>query len=166
MALITKIETLRKYVKLSATSTSAVMLPDFDMPEWKYLVPILGNDLYAQLGDNIAAEGWGKLLDMCRAIVAPMAVYHDLAFLQATLTDTGIKVMSSESMQSAPKWVYREVRESLLEKASLSFLKPEMSCPNASKYPSRLTFMNRTRRRMTVLPHPVFVTPSMATRQR
>ncbi|MEP7319559.1 MAG: DUF6712 family protein, partial [Panacibacter sp.] len=45
---------------------------------------------------------------------------NNLAFFQATVTDTGIKTMSSDTMQSAPKWVYREVREGLLEKASFA----------------------------------------------
>lgn len=118
MALITQIAILRKYVKISATSTNTVVLPDFDIPEWKYLVPILGEALYAELTTNIAVGTYARLLDLSRGIVANMAMFHDLAFLQATITDTGIKTMSSDTMQSAPKWVYKEVREGLLEKAS------------------------------------------------
>lgn len=118
MALITTIEQYRKYVKIAASSTTAVVLPDFNVAENKHLVPILGYPLYNALNENIAAPDYARLLDLSRAVIAPMAMYYHLPFIQANITDTGIKTMSTDEMQAAPKWVNRDLREGLLDNAS------------------------------------------------
>ena len=118
MALITNIEQYRKYVKLAASSTTAVVLPDFNIPENKHLLPILGTALYNVLNENITHPDYAKLLDYSRAVIAPMAMYYHLPFIQANITDTGVKIMSTDDMQAAPKWVNRDLREGLLDVAS------------------------------------------------
>src|SRR5205085_10301872 len=105
MNLISDIATLRRYVRISATSSEEIVLPEFDMPEQKFLVPILTQATYDALITNITVEAWAKLLSFSRAFIAPIAVYYDLPFLQATVTDTGMKVLHSETMTNAPKWM-------------------------------------------------------------
>lgn len=120
MALITTIQQFRKYVKIAASATDAGVLPDFTIAENRHLVPLLGPTLYNSLNENISSPDYAKLLEYSRAIVAPMAMYYDLPLIQANITDTGVKVMSTDQMQAAPKWMNRDLREGLLEKASFA----------------------------------------------
>ena len=49
-----------------------------------------------------------------------MAVFHNLPLVQAIITDMGLKTMSSDTMQSAHRWEYKEVREELQNKAGFA----------------------------------------------
>jgi hypothetical protein len=120
MALITTIQQLRNYVKVSYNTTQTQSLPDFEMPQWLYLKPILGETLYDALVASPTTEIYATLLDYSRALIAPMAVFHNLPFVQAQITDNGLKTVSSDTQQAAHRWEYKEVCEALQNQAGFA----------------------------------------------
>jgi len=119
-SLITTIEQLRKYVKLSYNVKDVQTLPDFEMPQWVYLKPILGKTLYDALVATPTNPDYATLLEFARAVIAPTAIFHALPTTQALITDMGLKTMSSDTMQAAHRWEYKEVREELQNKAGFA----------------------------------------------
>lgn len=114
------IVTLRKYVKMSFTTTAVNSMPDLDSAEREYLVPILGSEIYNALvlqveNDNIT---WNALLTLCRAAIAPLAVWADLPFMQASIEDSGIKTTHSDHKEAAHQWEYKEIEQALINKGS------------------------------------------------
>jgi hypothetical protein len=112
------IATLRKYVKISFTATAVKSMPDIDAAERKFLIPILTqevfNALQAKVDNNDAA--WNTLLNICRAAIAPLAVWLDLPFYQASLEDGGLKTTHSDNKQAAHQWEYNRIETALVNK--------------------------------------------------
>lgn len=114
------IVTLRKYVKMSFTTTSVNSMPDLDGAEREYLIPILGDEVYAELDDQVQTNTvtWGSLLNLCRAAIAPLAVYSDLPFMQASIEDGGIRTTATDHKQPVHQWEYKNIQQALLDKGS------------------------------------------------
>lgn len=114
----TDIVTLRKYVRMNFTATAVKSMPDLDTAERKFLVPILTEDVYdaLQLQVTTGPITWTKLLNLCRAAVAPLAVWLDLPFIQTQLSDGGLKTTSTDNTQAAHQWEYREIERALVNK--------------------------------------------------
>lgn len=117
MALITTIATFKKYVKYNFSSQQTA-LPDTGPAERKYVLPLLGNTLYASLQSQVDANNITStaLLDIVRAAAAPLSVLMDLPLLQTQLGDTGLRTLLSEQTQAAHRWEYNEVKAMLEEK--------------------------------------------------
>jgi hypothetical protein len=112
------IVTLRKYVKISFTTTAVKSMPDIDAAERKFLIPILTQEVFdalqGKVDNNDAA--WNTLLNICRAAIAPLAVWLDLPFYQASLEDGGLKTTHSDNKQAAHQWEYNRVETALVNK--------------------------------------------------
>jgi hypothetical protein len=112
------IVTLRKYVKIAFTATAVKSMPDIDAAERKYIIPILTQDVFdllqAKVDNNDAS--WNTLLNLCRAAVAPIAVWLDLPFYQASLEDGGLKTTHSDNKQAAHQWEYLRIETALVNK--------------------------------------------------
>lgn len=122
MALIKEndIVTLRKYVKMSFTTSAVNSMPDLESAERDYLLPIVGTDVYQDLLQQVADNNilWPALLTLCRAAIAPLAVWADLPFMQASIEDGGIKTTFSDHKQAAHQWEYKEIEQALINKGS------------------------------------------------
>lgn len=114
--LIKTIEELRMYLRFP-TSNVASKMPAFELAEEQYLIPVLGEGLYAELQTKYDAndmdEWWMELLVRCQAVIAPMGYLSDLPFLQANLSDNGIMVMEPEETRKAYKWEFNELVSAL-----------------------------------------------------
>jgi hypothetical protein len=78
------------------------------------------NTLYDALVASPTDEIYATLLDYSRALIAPMAVFHNLPFVQAQITDNGLKTVSSDTQQAAHRWEYKEVCEALQNQAGFA----------------------------------------------
>jgi hypothetical protein len=122
---------IKEFVRISFIN-STTTFPDFESAEERYLVPVIGSQMYdhvkalAASADPVPAEPTAdQLLDMellkkCRAVVAPLAYLIDLPTIQAQLTDAGLRTISTDNMQSAHRWEYNEVKEYLAEKGAVA----------------------------------------------
>jgi hypothetical protein len=112
----TDIVTLRKYVRMSHTATAVKSMPDLDAAERKFLIPILTEEVFDELQEHVTnntlPDEWKKLLNFCRAAVAPLAVWLDLPFIQSDLSDGGLK----SDDNAAHQWEYREIEKALVNK--------------------------------------------------
>lgn len=119
MALITTKEELNKYLPVAYANLAAQM-PRFEEAEERFLVQVIGEELYGVLNDNYGSEEitprLTKLLGYCQAVIAPMAYVMNIPFLQALITDNGILVTQSENSRKAFRWEYNAVVDALQEK--------------------------------------------------
>lgn len=106
--------TLRKYVPMNFTATAVKSMPDMDAAERKFLIPILTQPVFdalqSQVDDNTIT--WASLLNICRAAAAPLAVWLDLPFRQAQLSDRGL----SSDDNAAHQWEFVRVETALVNK--------------------------------------------------
>ncbi len=121
MALINDIATARKYVRINFNVNEAT-LADITAAEWRFLVPILGQDLYETLLAEVTEDGsdYADLIEKCRRVVGPLAYWMDIGFLQTQITDSGIKTQSNDNMQAAHRWEFDELREALADKGCMA----------------------------------------------
>lgn len=124
MALITNFEQLRAFVKFISSSDAAGGMISTLSAELRYVQPVVTAALYNELNIAVAAdavpENKQDLLTLCRAVAAPMSVYHNIALVQVNITDTGLKTADTENFQSAHRWEYMEVKEQLIDQGSLA----------------------------------------------
>lgn len=99
---------MRPYLP-AAHANSMQLLPDMTIPEERYILPILGQDLYDQLLEPGLDEDYENLLEKCRAVLTPMAYVHHLPFLQVLVTDNGVIAMETDHSRKAYKWEYNKV---------------------------------------------------------
>jgi hypothetical protein len=93
-------------------------LPDFGLAAERFLIPIIGQDLYDALADDMEDPSDPDLLYKCRAVIAPLAYLIKLPTIQTQLTDSGLRTISTENMQAAHRWEYNEVKENLADKGA------------------------------------------------
>jgi len=119
MPLITSITTFKKYVRIVFTSTDNGGLPNMERADRKYLVPVLGQTVYAALLAQVAGTvTWTVLLDICRCYVAPMAMLAELPTRNIQITDSGLKKTTSQDMENVFRWEYLEMKEALEAQAA------------------------------------------------
>lgn len=129
MALIKDKATLLQFVRINFINDES-SLPDFELAEERYLIPIIGYDLYDVVIDTADSETPAEptpqdlldaeLLKKCRAVVAPLAYLLDLPNIQVQLTDAGLRTISTDHMQAAHRWEYNEIKESLMDKGAFA----------------------------------------------
>lgn len=116
MPLISTITTLKKYLRVTFTSTTENGLPNMVRADRKYLVPVLGQSVYDALMVKVTANNvgdWDTLLDICRSYVAPMAMLLDLPSIHVQITDSGVKKTTSNNLENAFRWEYLELKNAL-----------------------------------------------------
>lgn len=116
-AIITNKETVLEYVRINFINDNS-SLPDFERAAQRYLVPIIGQDLYDALADDFESDP--PLLAKCRAVVAPLAYLMDLPIIHAQITDSGLKTASTENLQAAHRWEYNKIEEHLADKGAFA----------------------------------------------
>lgn len=134
MALIQDQEQLREFLRVNFINSES-SLPDFDMAELVYLVPILGQELYdqvtafqdeaapadgAELPDRDAYKVKQLLVKACRRVVAPLAYLLELPLHQVRFSDLGLRTIATTETQAAPRWAYMEVKEHLASAGALA----------------------------------------------
>jgi hypothetical protein len=112
------IATLLKYVKMSFTASAIKSMPDLDAAERKFLIPLLTQDVFDALQAQVTANNitWTTLLNLCRAAIAPLAVWLDLPFMQAQIGDGGITTTATANRQAAHQWEYLRIETALVNK--------------------------------------------------
>ena len=115
--LITTIGTVRKYLKVSFVNANA-MLPDFEGVQKKYIVPILGKDLYNTIESEATTNPSepSDLLKLVLRAVAPLGYFSDLAMVSTQITDMGVGTVSSEHFVNAQRWQFLQLKENLEDK--------------------------------------------------
>jgi hypothetical protein len=119
--LITDIDVLRKYLRLTFVTNNAI-LPNFEDAQRLYLLPILGKDLLAavaQEAEDDPAEP-SDLLHLCRRVVAPIGYWLNLPFIQVTISDAGVGSNSNQNFQSAHRWEYEQLEAALINKGCMA----------------------------------------------
>lgn len=114
---------IRQFVKINFINNVS-SFPDFELAEEKYLLPIIGEDLYQVVKDLAASSPVDdtdiELLKRCRAIVVPLGYLIELPTIQTQITDAGLRNVSTENLQSAHRWEYNEVKEYFLDKGAMA----------------------------------------------
>lgn len=112
MALIKTIEEVKKYLPVAYSANIGIM-PAVDAVEERYLLAILGNDLYQVLQANYDAAtltpSQQLLVNRCQAVIVPFAFADNLPFLQTTLTNNGLQRMEATDTRGAFRWEYNNV---------------------------------------------------------
>ena len=118
MALVKDFITFKQYVRYNFSASDINSLPDTAPVEREFILPVLGNDLYTGLQQQVDAKNVTQpvLLDIVRAAIVPLTVYKDLPFLQVQLGDTGLRKLLSENSQGAFRWEFNEVKDTLEDK--------------------------------------------------
>lgn len=118
MALINTNSQAKQYVKVLFTNNETA-IPNMTKAERRFIVPILGNDLYDELLTHVEESGTDAdletLLDKVRQALAPLAYWIDLPTIQSQITDAGIRTISNDNMQAAHRWEYEEIKAGLEE---------------------------------------------------
>lgn len=123
--LITTIALLRQYCKgITVTSQQSFTMPDMVLADETYLWPVLGKTLYdAVCGADPLSADLDRLRELCRRVVAPLAVMNDMAVRQTQISDIGIHSSVSETLVPVSRWAYLELKDNLAGKAADAFEK-------------------------------------------
>lgn len=119
-SLINDKDTAKEFVRINFINDVS-SLPDFTLAAERFLIPIIGQDLYDELLAEVTGEDpieQVELVRKCRAVIAPLGYMMELATIQTQLTDAGLRSISTENMQAAHRWEYNEVKESLEDKGA------------------------------------------------
>src|SRR5436190_4202515 len=128
-SLINDKDTAKEFVRINFINDVS-SLPDFQLAAERFLIPIIGLELYTLLLDQVidfdfpeapaepVAIEDDELLKKCRAVVAPLGYLMELATIQTQLTDAGLRSLSTENMQAAHRWEYNEVKDNLADKGA------------------------------------------------
>ncbi len=121
MAVIKTIDELVKYVEAGSLTEIATVMPSIRTAERRHLVPILGDDQYAQLIElyndtsNTLSDTEQNLLDLCQEAVANIAMGVAVTRLAVTISDSGVRRSESDTLKSAFQYQEKNVRESFAQ---------------------------------------------------
>jgi hypothetical protein len=127
MALIKTILEIRNVIPGLSKLSDTAQLPNLDMAEWQYIIPVIGQAFYDDLNTKFnAGAGTGTLtageIKLVRMIQLPLAAYalmDQLGSKQATITDSGVRVPETTAMRTAYPWEYTELKNTLTNYACL-----------------------------------------------
>lgn len=120
MALIKDKNEVKKQLPVAYAKGTGT-LPNVELAEERYLVPVLGRELYDTLVSayddaDPLSETMKKLLIRCQAVIVPMAYFLDLPFIQTLLSDNGLIALESENSRKAYKWEFNTALEALQDR--------------------------------------------------
>lgn len=117
MALIKTIDEIKAVLpKFLSNTTAPSALPNFDQAEYKYLVPIVGVDLYNDIQAKYNAvpqtltDDDKVLLKKMQLVEASNAFLDELGLGQLVLTENGFKKLAKEQTY---RWEYEKLEDSL-----------------------------------------------------
>lgn len=122
MALITQITEIKEVLpKLVSNLNATSLLPNFNAAEEKYLVPLIGDALYADLQTKYTGNTLSPaeliLIKHIRLLTASYALMDEQAATHVFITDDGIRVAGTTDMQKAVGWEYKELKKYLKDRA-------------------------------------------------
>jgi hypothetical protein len=102
---------------LSKLSNNAV-LPNFDRAAWKYIIPVIGKELYADLqtkydGEDLLSADELILLGHIRTALVAFAYTDNSGLLQATITDSGARRITTNEMPTLYRWEFEELMNAI-----------------------------------------------------
>jgi len=101
-------------------SATIQALPGIAFAEEKYLLKIIGDELYNELQDAYDHDELTTddiaLLDKCRAVIVPFAFVEDAAFKQVLLSDNGFVVLENTGSRKPWKWEYNNAIEGMMQR--------------------------------------------------
>jgi hypothetical protein len=116
--LFTEIKDLKEHISVDLAQKLGTVKPSITRAEKKYLVKILGKDLYETLAskqqENTLSDHESALLMQCLPALAYLSYYLGLPTQNTRFTDSGLHTSSSPDKERLPKWHYDELRLSLL----------------------------------------------------
>jgi hypothetical protein len=122
MALIKTIAEVQAVLpKLVSNLNKDSAMPNFDAVEEKYLVDIIGQELYADLqtkyDDNTLEDEEKVLLKHINLVTASYGFMEEQAATHVFFTDDGIRVSATSDMPKAVGWEYKALKTYLNDKA-------------------------------------------------
>lgn len=110
--------TFKQFINVSFTFDVNNVFPGLKEAEEDYLVPILGEELYQILCEDVAGLGEipeddAALINRCRKMVAPLSIYLDALTRHLKIGDSGIKKTSSEGTENIFQWEFLQVKDEL-----------------------------------------------------
>lgn len=117
MPIVTTIEEVRANgVKVRYINNDS-SIADMELAAQMYLVPILGDDLYAALEAEYAAPTsetiMNGLLWFAQRALVPLAYWLDLPNIQTQISESGVVTTLSDKQEAAHRWEFEQARESL-----------------------------------------------------
>lgn len=114
-SLISKKEEVQNFFPISyANKVSA--LPKFENATEQYLIPVLGDALYATVLTAYNSGDPAQLPDLilkCQAVIVPFGYLNNLPFLQTVITDNGAVATETENSRKAYRWEYEKLQAAL-----------------------------------------------------
>lgn len=118
MALIKTIAELRALIPRVSKLSDAANLPNMDKAAWKYIIPLIGQDLYDDLqtkyDDSTLSANETKLLKLIQLPLAAGAIFDELPYMHTLITDNGIRTPETNQMRAAQKWEYNYLKAGLV----------------------------------------------------
>lgn len=111
---------VKEYAQITGEINTASYRITMEAVEKRYLLPVLGKDLFTALADtyNDAAddEAFGNevekaLLDMCRRVTGPMFCYHYAPKTEVQASDAGVQRTETTTNKSAFQYQVKNYRE-------------------------------------------------------
>lgn len=117
MALVTKIATVRKNLKISFINTDAV-IPNFEVAEDYFIKPIV-NNLWATIAAG-NEDNPTELRALVHKAIIPLGYLMDLPFIHASITDSGINTQNTDNRTPVTRWAYEKIEENLSSRAAMA----------------------------------------------
>lgn len=123
MPLIKNLVELKEVLpKLYSTVSNTATLPNFDRAENKYILPIIGNDLYQALLTAYAANTLSatqlSLVKMIRLAAAAYATLDEVGLFVLTLQDGGARKIQQGGTEPVRAWEIQEMKNTLANMAT------------------------------------------------
>ena len=115
--LITDIEEVREYVSVNKSFDLENIAPYLDRAESKYIIPVLGDELYDYLNRLVNAEQSPDLtetqeliLEKARKALSNFAYALYLPLAQVQIDNAGVRIANTETMKTAWEWQIRDLQ--------------------------------------------------------
>lgn len=112
--LISSIQDFRKFIPIDANTNLSSIQPHIEDAERRYIVPLLGQDLYDELTDALSNpppdEDFAVLLPFSQRPLAYYAQMLAIPHLAATFGDLGIRQHRGEDSDVAPRWLQEKLQ--------------------------------------------------------
>ncbi len=134
-SIINDAQTLRQFLRVGFTNNGD-SLPNFQAAADRFLIPIIGRPLFDDVLDNILEADFPDpdemtedyepeyedpdLVQKIRAVVAPLAYFLELPTIQVNLTESGLRSISTDTMEAAHRWEYNAFKDSLADSGSFA----------------------------------------------
>ncbi|MDR6565458.1 head-tail connector protein [Chitinophaga ginsengisegetis] len=116
MALLRTIPEVKQWLRVDFSDRDEIALPNIAKAEKRYIIPVLGKELYQQLADQYNTDSLTEanktLLDYVQAALTPLAYLLELPLINTRITDNGLRKQGSPE-SPVFKWDYQEIKQTL-----------------------------------------------------